>query len=130
MPKSGPLMRPSTACTECSSPIRSSNGLRRTNIRPWFDAAPLKLNPMTEKSAITSGSLRMMLFRPLRDLAGVFERRSRRPLHLDEEVAGILFGDERLRHRCDRPTTSARASPTKSSTTAQRQRRQPRRMAT
>ncbi len=27
---------------------------------PWFEAAPLKLNPMTEKSAITSGSLRMM----------------------------------------------------------------------
>ena len=45
---------------ECSAPGRSSNGLSRANMSPWFGAAPLKLKPMTENSASTSGSLRMI----------------------------------------------------------------------
>jgi len=48
------------ACSEWESPFRASNGLSRTNISPVFEEAPLKLNPMTENSAITSGSFRMI----------------------------------------------------------------------
>ena len=59
--KSGPASRPRTVWTECSAPGRSSNGFSRANISPWFGAAPLKLNPMTENSASTSGS-DMMIF--------------------------------------------------------------------
>jgi acetyl-CoA C-acetyltransferase len=36
------------------------DAFKRANISPWFEAAPLKLNPMTEKSASTSGSFMMI----------------------------------------------------------------------
>ena len=57
MPKSGPRSRLIIACAECSSPLRSSNGLNAEKMRPWFGAAPEKLKPMTENTPSTSGVL-------------------------------------------------------------------------
>ena len=44
--------------TECVAPGRAANGFSRTNTMPWFGAAPLKLKPMTENTASTSGEMR------------------------------------------------------------------------
>ena len=55
IPNIGPRRRFSTACSRCSSPSRSSKGFSATKIRPWLGALPLKLKPMTEKTARTSG---------------------------------------------------------------------------
>ena len=55
MPNIGPRSRLSTACSRCSSPMRWSNGLSATKIRPWFGALPLKLKPITENTPSTSG---------------------------------------------------------------------------
>ena len=49
---------------------------------PWFGAAPLKLKPMTEKSAMTSGSfIRTCLGLRAPMFARVLERRAGRRLH-------------------------------------------------
>ena len=54
MPISGPRTRAITESSECSLPLRSSNGLSRENINPPFDAAPPKLKPATENTPATS----------------------------------------------------------------------------
>ena len=74
---------------------------------PWFGAAPPKLKPMTENSAIDVGIRHQDLLRLPRDAAGVLERGAGRRLHLVDEVARVLFGHERLRHGPVHPVRSA-----------------------
>ena len=74
---------------------------------PWFGAAPLKLKPMTENIDQHVRIRREDLLGPARDRAGVLQRRSRRRLHLREEVALVLFGQERPRDLDGHPVGQA-----------------------
>ncbi len=56
MPNIGPRIRLSTAESDWSGRRRSSYGLSMVKIRPLLGAAPLKLNPITEKALRMSGS--------------------------------------------------------------------------